>query len=163
MSCDITWVVLSRQMSNPAPPLLRAVQAYRGLEPLHKDLDHFTAKPRSRTVRLLRKHDVQALVEGYLGGETQRQLAARFGVHRHTVRDHLRAAGVEARLKPMTAAQIETATRLYADGLSVKAIGAELGIHGATVNNVLRRHGVAMRNPWDHPQQRGLDAPWRGR
>jgi DNA-binding CsgD family transcriptional regulator len=105
---------------------------------------------------LLRGADIEALVAGYQAGETQRQLATRFGIHRHTVRDHLQADGVEARFKPMTVEQIEEAARLYAVGLSVKAIGVELGVHGATVNNVLRRHGVVMRNPWDHPQQRGL-------
>lgn len=110
-------------------------------------------------MRLLRADEIEALIAGYTEGATLRELAARFGIHRHTVAKHLKDAGVQRRLQPLTASQIEEAARLYAEGMSVMEVGAKLGVHGSTVSLVLKRHGVARRNPWDHPHQRGLDAP----
>ena len=64
------------------------------------------------------------------------------------------------RRRSLTPDQIEEAARLYVTGLSVMDIGAALGVHGSTIQLALKRRGMRMRNPWDHPRQRG-QAPRR--
>jgi DNA-binding CsgD family transcriptional regulator len=84
------------------------------------------------------------------------ELATEFSIDRKTISRHLKAAGVQMRLRPLNTDQVREAIRLYDSGLSLAAIGLKLGVHSSTVRFAIREQGVSMRKPWDHPRQRGI-------
>ena len=77
-------------------------------------------------------------------------LAARFGIHRGTVKDHLRRAGIairpgnQAKLSDEDKAEIAT---LYETGLSIHKLALRFGVTDNPVHNALRERGVRMRDP----------------
>lgn len=78
-----------------------------------------------------------------------RALALSYGVHRGTVADHVRRAGVVLRTKGLLDMQVDDAVRLYAEGWSLVKIADRLGCDGQTVRTELKRRGVQMRKPWE--------------
>jgi len=93
---------------------------------------------------------VAALVAEYQAGEGMKVLAARYGIHRHSVREHLDRAGVDRRPRRLSEEDIDAATAMYEAGSSLSKIGAHFGCDPTTVRRGLRRRGVVMRRPWDH-------------
>ena len=77
------------------------------------------------------------LVASYRAGSTLRELAARYGVHRNTVRRLVACAGVTPRYRALGPAEIDEATKLYAAGMSLAAVGASFGVHANTVRSAL--------------------------
>lgn len=101
-----------------------------------------------RKNRILSPDEAAELVEAYGRGVGQRELARRYGVHRHTVDRHLERAGVAKRsVIKMTASRVARAKELYERGWSTQRIGRELGASGSTVWKALKRAGVQMRPP----------------
>ncbi len=92
------------------------------------------------------------LVERDQAGESASGLAAEFGVHRTTIVNALRSAGVEARYRIMADDDVAAARRLYESGSSLAAVGEHFGVAARTVLNVFRKAGVATRpvgtNQW---------------
>jgi transposase len=93
------------------------------------------------------------LTADYKAGGTMRALAKAYGVHRVTVSDQLRRAGVALRPKGLLDLQIDEAVRLYLQGWSLVKVADRLGCDAETVRTNLKGRGVQMRKPWE----RGVD------
>jgi hypothetical protein len=99
----------------------------------------------------LTDEDVARLSANYRSGSPAKALAAKFGVHRHTVAEVLERAGIERHTRGLTPAQVAQAIRLYRDGWSLAKVGHELGVTANTVRRYLLLGGVVMRSPNDRP------------
>jgi IS30 family transposase len=86
--------------------------------------------------------EVDELVGRYNQGETVRELAQTFRVHRATVSAQLERRGVARRVNVAKLSPIEVAeaARLRSQGWSLAAIGRNFGVHPATVLRALRRN-----------------------
>ena len=111
-----------------------------------------STEPRSiirRQVRLT-QDEVDQLIAQYLAGATSYELAEQWHLHRHTITEHLRRAGV-LRYRSLTEIQVTEACRLYLDGWSLARIAAALSCAPHTVRSALLREGVTMRRSWERP------------
>jgi hypothetical protein len=77
------------------------------------------------------------------------QLAKRWQLHRTTVAEHLRRAGVPIRQRGITEEQRGETIRLYREGWSCQRLAGRYGCDDETVRQTLKRHGVHLRSPWD--------------
>lgn len=139
-------------MSNLAPPLERALRAYRTMHHVPSKQDHFTKKPRPRTVRLLRAAEVDALVGRYEAGATVYQLAAEFRISRGTVSNHLHARGIRLRLTPMTKSETQTAIALYREGLTMAEVADQVGRSASLISLTVKRAGMTARDSHGRPR-----------
>lgn len=73
------------------------------------------------------------LLAGYADGVPVRELATRFGVHRGTVREVARRAGIAARQPELPTRKRAQAARLYEGGLTLAQVAEQLGISDAGV------------------------------
>jgi DNA-binding CsgD family transcriptional regulator len=87
----------------------------------------------------------------YQSGLTVYQLADKYGIHRHTVSSHLRAAGIRLRLDGLTTQQVDEAAQLYGSGWSLGRIAERFGVAHTTVRTRLRERGVKMRDTHGRP------------
>lgn len=87
----------------------------------------------------------QEIVAQYRAGLGVNEIAATFGIHRKTVREIAKSAGLEPKPRGLCADQVEEAAGLYSSGLSLAAVGRRLGFEASTVMHALKRHGVQMR------------------
>ena len=74
-----------------------------------------------------------------------RELAARFGVHRGTVREVARRAGVAARQPELLPDKRAQAARLYAYGLPLARVAERLGISHAAARSAVMACGGTIR------------------
>jgi predicted DNA-binding protein YlxM (UPF0122 family) len=76
-----------------------------------------------------------------------KRLAELYEIHRTTVLDHLKRAGVPTRpnRRKLTDEQVKEAARLYQGGLSLKAVGQRFGVDAQTVRKKLKKAGVTIR------------------
>lgn len=86
------------------------------------------------------------LIAGYADGVPVRELATRFNVHRGTVREIARQAGLEARRPELPEAIRQDAGRLYADGLTLAQVAARLGISNEAVRSAVVDSGGTIRS-----------------
>ncbi len=76
-------------------------------------------------------------------------LAARYGIHPGTVKDHLRRASIpirpgnQAKLSEEDKAEI---ARLYEAGLSIHKLALRFGVTDNPVHNALKERGIRMRD-----------------
>lgn len=80
---------------------------------------------------------IDALVDGYLSGQTVYELAAEFGIERRTVSAHLHRRGVPMRRRGLSLAQKEEAFALRDRGWSLARIGARFDVSAGTVRTHL--------------------------
>lgn len=80
---------------------------------------------------------IDALADGYLGGQTVYELAAEFSIERRTASAHLHRRGVPMRRRGLSLAQKEEAFTLRDRGWSLARIGARFDVSVGTVHNVL--------------------------
>ncbi len=87
------------------------------------------------------------LVADYLDGQSVRQLAVSWRIHRTTVLDHLERHGVprRANVRKMTDQQVEEAAQLYGAGNSLIVLGRTYGVDAGTVGRELSQVGVNLR------------------
>lgn len=85
------------------------------------------------------------LVEAYRTGAGVKELAHRFGVHRHTVAAILQRSGIPCHPRGLSPDQLTTAQTLYKAGWSLARLGEKLGVDGTTVWRALVQAGVRMR------------------
>lgn len=89
--------------------------------------------------RHLSSSEVAELVARYRGGETIKDLAASYKIHRSTVMTHLRRGG-ELKYKNWTDETTTEARKLQAAGLTIVEIAAKLGRPPSTVQRRLSRN-----------------------
>ncbi|MBW4061129.1 helix-turn-helix domain-containing protein [Candidatus Saccharibacteria bacterium] len=87
------------------------------------------------------------LITAYLQGMSVKELAHRFGVHRHTVTAVLTRYNVEIRQPGLRPDDVEAAAQLYRDGWSLVRLGKKFSVDGTTVGRALKAAGVEMRSP----------------
>lgn len=85
------------------------------------------------------------LLAAYADGVPVRQLAARFKVHRGTVSEIARRAGLEPRSPTLPPSVREEAARLYAEGLTLVEVGVKLGISHNAVRSAVVACGGTVR------------------
>jgi hypothetical protein len=85
------------------------------------------------------------LIDGYVAGVPVRELATRFNVHRGTVREIARQAGLAARQPELADAIRQDAARLYADGLTLAQVAMQLGISDEAVRSAVLACGGTIR------------------
>ena len=91
--------------------------------------------------------EIDELLERYERGESVRQLASAYGIHRHTVSAHLERQGIQRRgpNRKLTDEQCAKIADLYSAGRSLAQIGEQFGAHAKTISNELRKLGVKIR------------------
>lgn len=85
------------------------------------------------------------LIAGYADGVPVRELATRFNVHRGTVRDVAREAGLAARRPELPDAIRQDAVQLYAGGLTLAQVAARLGVSDEAVRSAVLACGGTIR------------------
>lgn len=87
----------------------------------------------------------EELLVGYAEGVPVQELARKFNVHRATVREIARRAGVQPRrMAPTSEVQAEAA-RLYLEGLTLAQVSQRLGISDQSVRASVLDAGEAIR------------------
>lgn len=153
-------VVLWASLENPSEPLHRLwkILAARSLpkrdhqavpaildQPGSPDIDK-VVRATTQKQRLLTRQEVATLIEAYEAEASMRELACTFEIHRVTVAEHLKRAGVNTRaVTKMTPELTERAARLYASGMSLREVGDQVGANATTILNTFRRAGVSRR------------------
>jgi DNA-directed RNA polymerase specialized sigma24 family protein len=99
-----------------------------------------------RTARQLRPAEVDELVEDYRAGATVYDLAARFGISRATIGQHLRRRGVDTKPPGLHPDDVSAAVGLYGDGWSLARIAEKFDTSVKTVWVRLQEAGVQMRD-----------------
>ena len=117
---------------------------YNRLSPMTGDREYAT-RIRQRQKRL-DENEIERLIAEYRTGLTIYQLATRFGCHRTTVSECLKARGIQMRRRPLCEEQIIEAIRLYQSGLSVAKVADQVGAKSETVRLRLIERGVQMRD-----------------
>lgn len=85
------------------------------------------------------------LLAGYVAGSPVRELADRFGVHRATVWEIARSAGVDVR-RPELAVEVRArAARLYTDGMTLAEVAKKLRISNEAVRSAVISRGGTIR------------------
>ena len=84
------------------------------------------------------------------GGESLSRLATHFGIHRGTVKEHLRRVGIE--IRPGNQAKLseddkDAIAKLYEAGLSIHKLALQFGVTDNPVHNALKERGVTPRDP----------------
>ena len=106
------------------------------------------SKPRQAQHRLTRKHRDQLVAE-YLSGASMLTLAKQWHLHRTTVAEQLRRAGVEIRQRGIPVERLDEAIRLYGEGWSCQRLAERYGCDDETVRQALKQHRVQMRKAWE--------------
>lgn len=148
------FVDLRTSFSNPRKPLRSLIS--------HVHKGTLSRRARARGPRLLdvrgpvRENSRQAqtrlnasnraeLLAGYATGVPVRELATRFGVHRATVREVARQAGVDARRPELAETIRYDAAKLYADGTTLAQAADKLGISDQAVRSAVLVCGGTIR------------------
>ncbi len=90
-----------------------------------------------------------SLVASYEAGSGVKDLAKEFWIHRDTVHEHLKRAGVPIRRRGLSEDQVHRCVTLYAEGWSTARLGDRFGVTDGTVLTELRKCGVQLRKPWE--------------
>ncbi len=85
------------------------------------------------------------LVAAYQAGEPVRTIAGRFGVHRGTVSEFVRQAGVPPRELGLDAAGRARAASLYESGLTLAQVAEEVAASVETVRSAVLAEGGTIR------------------
>ena len=155
----ITIVALTGGSSNQAPRLRQLAGELSSL--LRRRLRKAKrSKPRQAQHRLTSKHRDQLVAE-YLSGASMLALAKRWGLHRTTVAEHLRRAGVGIRQRGIPAEKLNEAIRLYTEGWSCQRLAERYDCDDETVRQTLKRAGTTLRAPWERNGSDHLTLKWR--
>lgn len=139
-------VVLGRCLSNSSPtPLGRALRAYRAMN-LRPSPRPRGPQPQSKQARRLTTADLARLAKRYEAGATVYELAAEFGVSRHTIARRLKDTGIRMRAQSPHEGDVDEMVRLYETGLSLAAVGQRLGFAARTVQHHVQARGVRTRD-----------------
>lgn len=79
------------------------------------------------------------------------EIAGRFGVHRKTVREIAKSAGLDPKPRGLLPDQVGRAAALYGSGWSLARVGDEFGVDAWCVRKAIAAQGVVIR-----PRQGGM-------
>ena len=113
---------------------------------LRRRLQVHPVKQRQVQRRLTAKQAAQLAAE-YEAGASMQQLADRWNLHRTTVADQLRRAGVAIRQRGIPPERLDEAIRLYGEGWSCQRLAERFDCDDETVRQTLKRAGVKLRKP----------------
>ena len=105
-------------------------------------------KPRQMHRRLSPEHRDQ-LIDEYRAGASMLALAKRWKIHRTTVAEHLRRAGVETRRQGIPTEKLDEVITLYNHGWSCLQLAERYGCNAETVRTYLKGVGITFRKPWE--------------
>ncbi|TQL42614.1 hypothetical protein FB468_0616 [Leucobacter komagatae] len=91
------------------------------------------------------------LLAGYGERVPVQELAARFNIHRATVREFARRAGYPSRAPEHSEQLRAEAARLYAKGLTLIQVAGQLGISDEAVRSAVVATGRTIRPRGRHP------------
>ena len=135
---SLIGVVLSGQLSNHGTPSTTLNRAQS--RPIESG-----SPPRAR-LRRLSTTAVEQIVSAYLAGTTIRQISRDLDMHRTTVDNCLKRAGVKRPRQPvLSEADLQSAEVAYRAGDSWITIAKRLDVDPATIGYHLKRRGVPMR------------------
>ena len=147
-------VVLRGSFSNPLPPLKSLIsRVLRGKKPL-VGRHHPTVRTDSRgpVVRnslqsqtRLSFPNQERVVADYLDGVPMKEITARYGIHRGTVHQITRRAGVPLRPRGFPDSIRQEAAKLYSEGQTIVQVAARLGISYEGARAGIVACGVALR------------------
>ena len=145
---------LRRYFSNPKKPVKTLIRRYlKGtkahnfrLQSTQLSDERGPVREKSRQSQTRLSSSIRAeVLEGYVTGTPVRVLARRYGVHRSTVREIARRAGVQPRrMAPTEEVQAEAA-RLYMEGLTLAQVSKCLGISDESVRAAVLGTGGTIR------------------
>ena len=81
----------------------------------------------------------------YRRGVAVRVIAEQFGVHRKTVREIAKAAGLAPKPRGLLPRQVARAAALYESGWSLARVGEEFDVDAWCVRKAIAAQGVAIR------------------
>lgn len=101
-------------------------------------------------VRKLTQEQIDELSSLYQQGQSLPRLATLYGIHRGTVKDHLRRAGIA--IRPGNQAKLSDQDKdeiaaLYESGHSIHKLALQFGVTDNPVHKALKERGVRMRDP----------------
>jgi DNA-binding transcriptional ArsR family regulator len=106
------------------------------------------AGPRATQQLRLGSTDVDAMAADYIeGGQPIYELAAKYGVHRVTVSQHLRSRGLTLGRQPLNEAEVRRAKELRGRRLTFKATGETLGRGTTTARAAVSRNDQPSTPP----------------
>ena len=159
-SSDVTgsrktlWVDLRSSFSNPRKPLgsliSRVLRGSRARRPrtrgaqIADERGPVRENSRQSQTRLSVSNRAE-LIAGYADGVPVRELATRFNVHRGTVREIARQAGLAARRPELPDATRQDAAQLYAGGLTLAQVAARLAVSTEAVRSAVIASGGTIR------------------
>ncbi|WP_101556553.1 helix-turn-helix domain-containing protein [Brevibacterium aurantiacum] len=85
------------------------------------------------------------VLAGYVAGVPVRELANRFGIHRATVWEIARSAGVDVRRPGLSDKVRMRAARLYAEGMTLAEVAKKLRISNEAVRSAVIARGGTIR------------------
>lgn len=104
------------------------------------------AAPTRRVQRRLTPTETDEMLAAYDAGDRVIDIAARFGVSRTTVIDHVGRRGLPRRSDAgWSDDELRAAANLYANGHALAAVGHQFGVDASTVANRFRRAGLPVR------------------
>lgn len=133
-------------LSNPSAPVQRLLDLVRGWSDTPDGVAAgVPPRARFRTLKRLRRAELDELVAGYRAGASVHVLAKQFEISRGTVGRLLRSRGVDTTPVALTPPQVKLSAELYEEGWSLMKIAKHFGVSENTVHRKLRAAGVAMR------------------
>jgi hypothetical protein len=113
---------------------------------------------RVKTQRQLTSDEAMRLAVRRRSGAEINHLADESGVHRATVINHLRRAGVEGRRnagRALSPRDLQRAGQLYASGRSLIEVGERFNVDRRYLRRVLPEAGFTLRRPGRQPRSPG--------
>jgi DNA-directed RNA polymerase specialized sigma24 family protein len=96
-----------------------------------------------------------ALLSAYAEGVPLKELTVRFGLHRGTINELVRRAGLPHRSPALPASTRQEAARLYAEGLTLPQVASRLGISNDGARAGIIASGGTIRPRGRQPQRIG--------
>ncbi len=112
-------------------------------DPISPDIPR---RQQPNTVRRLTAQELKHAIEVYQSGARVDEVAALFGVHRHTMSTRLKDAGVQLRFAALTPAQIIEAIDLYQQGWSIARVAKHFGKNPRTIHYNLEKADIPRRD-----------------
>jgi len=116
---------------------------------LRRRLHRTKTKKHWQMQRRLKPEQIKRLMAEYEAGDNMLHLAKRWRLHRTTVSDHLRRAGVPVRHRGIPVERLDEVVSLYYEGWSCLRIAKYFGCNAETVRQALIRSGTTLRKRWD--------------